>query len=128
MSYQPSPSRGQTWLFFSLAMLALAGALKIVAGIAALVSSDYLTTTMLIPNLALWGWFFIILGTLDLVAVYLIMAEKKNGRWLGIGLSLLSAVGWFTFMPSFPWWAAISVVIDILVIYGLVAHGDGEQL
>jgi multisubunit Na+/H+ antiporter MnhG subunit len=105
-------------------MLALAGALKIVAGIAALVSSGYLTTEMLIPNLGLWGWFFIILGTLNLVAVYLIMSEKKNGRWVGIGLSLLSVIGWFTFMPSFPWWAAIAIVIDILVVYGLAAHGE----
>jgi predicted membrane channel-forming protein YqfA (hemolysin III family) len=124
MSYQPSPSREQTWLFFAVAMLALAGALKIVAGIAALVSSGYLTTEMLIPNLGLWGWFFIILGTLNLVAVYLIMSEKKNGRWVGIGLSLLSVIGWFTFMPSFPWWAAIAIVIDIMVVYGLAAHGE----
>ena len=124
MSYHPSPSREQSWLFFAVAMLALAGALKIVAGIAALVSSGYLTTEMLIPNLGLRGWFFIILGTLNLVAVYLIMSEKKNGRWVGIGLSLLSVIGWFTFMPSFPWWAAIAIVIDILVVYGLAAHGE----
>ena len=124
MSYHPSPSREQSWLFFAVAMLALAGALKIVAGISALVSSGYLTTDMLVPNLGLWGWFFIILGTLNLVAVYLILSEKKNGRWVGIGLSLLSVIGWFTFMPSFPWWAAIAIVIDILVVYGLAAHGE----
>ena len=127
MSYQPSPSRAQSWIFFALAMLALGGALKIVAGIAALVNSSFMLTDMLVSNLALWGWFFIILGALDFVAAYLIMSEKKSGRWAGIGLSILSVVGWFTFMPAFPWWAAIAIVVDILVIFGLAAHGEELQ-
>ena len=124
MSYHPPPSRGQSWLIFSLAMLLLGGSLTIVAGIAALVNSSFYVTEMLIPNLALWGWFFIILGTFDFVAVYLIVRENRNGPWLGIGLSVLSVIGWFTFMPSFPWWAAIAIAVDVLVIYGLAAHGD----
>lgn len=127
MSYQPPPSRAQSWLFFTLAMLALGGALKIVAGIAALVNSSFMLTEMLITDLALWGWFFLILGAVDFVAAYLIMSERKSGRWLGIGLSILSVVGWFTFMPAFPWWAAIAILVDVLVIYGLAAHGEELQ-
>jgi 4-hydroxybenzoate polyprenyltransferase len=53
--------------------------------------------------------------------------KRKSGRWAAISLSILSVVGWFTFMPSFPWWAAIAILVDILVIYGLAAHGEELQ-
>jgi hypothetical protein len=30
------------------------------------------------------------------------------------------------FLPAYPWWSSLVIVFDILVIYGLTAHG-GEM-
>jgi len=42
---------------------------------------------------------------------------------LGIIASGISAIGMFAWTPYYPVWAVTIIAVDVLIIYGLAAHG-----
>ena len=74
----------------------------------------------------LWLW-----GILDaimaLVAFYAGVELLRGGRYgqiVGILIAALSAIRWFFYLPAAPWIGAVIIAVDILIIYGLVAHAE----
>ena len=65
---------GEGWLLFAGVMLFLAGLLNVIWGIAAIDDSAFFTDEgryVLFDDLNTWGWFFLLVGILQLVAVVL---------------------------------------------------------
>ena len=46
------------------------------------------------------------------------------GQIVGILIATFSAIRWFFYLPSAPWIAVVIIAIDVLIIYGLVAHSE----
>ena len=72
----------------------------------------------------LWG---ILDGIFALVAFYAgadLLRGGSFGRIVGILVAAFSAIRWFFYLPVAPWMAAVVIAIDILIIYGLVAHSE----
>jgi len=44
-------------------------------------------------------------------------------RAIGILLVALSAIANFLFIPSYPFWSLLMIVLDVFVIWALVRHG-----
>jgi hypothetical protein len=49
------------------------------------------------------------------------------GAGMGIIMAMLSAVFWLFALPVLPIWSLVIVAIDVLIIYGLTAHGDAAR-
>jgi hypothetical protein len=76
---------GSGWLLFASIMLALAGALNIVWGIAAIGNSKFFTQNATYPERPQHvGWIVLIIGVLELFAGYSIMVGGQYGRWLAL--------------------------------------------
>ncbi len=74
----------------------------------------------------LWIW-GILDGIFAIIAIYAggdLLRGGVFGQMLGIGIAGFSAIRWFFYLPAAPWLAAVIIAIDILVIYGLVAHQE----
>ncbi len=78
-----------------------------------------------------FGGYFWIWGILDglfaLVAIYAgadLLRGGVFGQMVGIGIAGFSAIRWFFYLPAAPWLALVIIAIDVLVIYGLVAHQE----
>lgn len=74
----------------------------------------------------LWVW-----GILDaifaLIAIYAgadLLRGGVFGQMVGIGIAGISAIRWFFYLPAAPWLAIVIIAIDVLVLYGLVAHQE----
>ncbi|MGH2517930.1 MAG: DUF7144 family membrane protein [Ktedonobacterales bacterium] len=74
----------------------------------------------------LWLW-----GILDalfaLVAFYAgadLLRGGTYGQVVGIMIAAFSAIRWFFYLPAAPWVGAVIIAVDILIIYGLVAHSE----
>jgi hypothetical protein len=52
-----------------------------------------------------------------------IFSGRVWGRTLGVVAAIISAVLNFAYMASYPAWSILIIVIDVLVIYALIAHG-----
>jgi hypothetical protein len=123
---QDADVRGEGWVLFAGAMLTLAGFLNIVWGIAAIDGSAFFTDEgryVLFDDLNAWGWFFLIVGILQIVAAFSIWNGGAFGQVLGIFFAGLNAVILLFTVNAFPFAAFMLFIVDILIIYGLVVYG-----
>lgn len=120
---------GSGWLLFASIMIAIAGALDIIWGIAAISNSKFFTqnATYILSGLNTWGWIVLIIGVLQLFAAYSIMVGGQYGRWLGIAVASINSIAALMSIPAYPFWALCLFGIDILIIYGLAAYGGQHK-
>jgi hypothetical protein len=116
---------GAGWVMFAGIMLLIAGVLNVIYGIAAVDDSKFFVheTQYILSGLNTWGWVTIIIGALEILAAFSIWAGGGFGRWFGIFVAGLSAIGALMSMPAYPFWSLAVFAIDILIIYGLAAYG-----
>lgn len=116
---------GVGWVMFAGIMLLIAGVLNVIYGIAAVDDSKFFVheTQYILSGLNTWGWVTIILGALQILAAFSIWSGGGFGRWFGIFVAGLSAIGALMSVPAYPLWSLAIFTIDILIIYGLAAYG-----
>lgn len=122
-------ARGEGWVLFAGIMILIAGFLNVIWGIAAIDGSAFFTDEgryVIFDDLNAWGWFFLIVGVLQLIAAFSIWNQHAFGRVFGILTASVSAVIILFSVNAFPFAAFMLFIIDILVIYGLVVYG-GRQ-
>jgi hypothetical protein len=114
---------------FAGIMLLIVGVLNVIYGIAAVDDSKFFVheTQYILSGLNTWGWVTIILGALEILAAFSIWSGGAYGRWFGIFVASLSAIGALLSIPAYPFWSLAIFAIDILIIYGLAAYG-GQSL
>jgi hypothetical protein len=127
MSSRPRsrPAEDSGWAVFAGILFLLAGIFHVMWGIAALATDDtFIADKLLFGELSLWGVFYLVVGTLQLLVTWLILTARRAGQISGLILAGLSAIiAMFTF-SAHPLWSASILVLDLLVIYGLAVHGD----
>ena len=125
-THDPDVHPGAGWILFAGVMLTLAGILNIIWGIAAIDNSAFFTDEgrfVIFDGLNTWGWFFLIVGILQLVAAFSIWNGGAYGQVFGIFSAGLNAIILLFTVNAFPFAAFMLFIVDILVIYGLVAYG-----
>ena len=113
------------WAVFAGVLFLLAGIFHIMWGIAAFASDDtIIADELLFGDLSLWGVFYLIVGSLQLAAAWLVSTARRSGQIMGLILAVLSAVNAMFTFAAYPLWSATILILDLLVIYGLAVHGD----
>lgn len=115
------------WIGFASFMLILGGMFSAIAGFAALYKETVVyvqpSQTLWVLDYTQWGWVHIIAGLLAMLAAFSLTAGHMYGRIIAVLVALASAVVNFMFIPVYPFWSITVLVIDILVIYAVMAHG-----
>ena len=122
-THDPDVHPGGGWILFAGVMLMLAGILNVIWGIAAIDNSSFFTDEgryVLFDDLNTWGWFFLIVGILQLFAAFSVWNGGAYGQVFGIFSAGLNAI---ITVNAFPFAAFMLFIVDILIIYGLVAYG-----
>jgi uncharacterized membrane protein (DUF2068 family) len=127
-------NRWSGWVFFAGVMLMLAGGTRIIDALWALKRDDDLESApelenllLFDDNLAAWGWFYIILGVLLVIAGFAVFSGSQWGRWFGIVFVSVAIFTHFSWMYAFPVQALVAVVIDVFVLYALLAYGGRDD-
>jgi hypothetical protein len=118
--------KGSGWLLFASIMLILVGVYNLIWGIAAAANSSVwvFNTKLVFQNLKFWGWFYLIIGVLEICAGFGVLTKNQWARWFGIVVASISAILAFFFIWAYPGWAIMIITIDVLVIYGLGEYGS----
>jgi hypothetical protein len=116
-------------------MLGLAGLMRIIDAIWAFTYDgkasgipDELKGAVLGDNLKTYGWVWLGVGVLLIVASVMVLSRSQFARWVGIvaaGVLTVSAMMW---MPYYPIWALTYVLLGSLTIYALATYGGRESL
>ena len=120
---------GAGWVLFAGFMLALAGILNVIYGIAAIDDSRFFfqDVQFVLSDLNTWGWVLLALGALQIGAAVSVWNGNAFGRWFGVTAASLSAIGALLVIPAYPFWSLALFSLDILIIYGLVAYGGQRR-
>ncbi len=109
------------WWVFAGVLLLIAGVLNIIYGIAAIGDSKFFTDsgTFIISGLHTWGWIILILGVFELIAAFSLFSGGEFGRWFGIVVASLNAIGALLSIPAYPFWSLAIFALSIIIVYKL---------
>jgi hypothetical protein len=116
------------WITFAGVAALLVGGYNSLSGIAALADDDTLAAqaseVLYGIDLTAWGWFWLLVGLLQLVTGALILARNTWGLWLGVAIAALSALMTVVVVFVFPLWAIAVLALDFLVLYALLTRSE----
>ena len=117
------------WVTFACVMLVITGFVNVMYGFAAVGDANFYAddARFIIGDLNTWGWVHVGLGSLALIAAFLIVWGSEPGRWMGIFVAGLNAITQILFIDSYPFLALSVFALDVLVVFGLAVHG-GRRL
>ena len=114
------------WIYFAGTMLLIGGTLSIIYGFVALFNDNWVVfgnTNAVFLDLTGWGWLHVIIGALVVLAGFGLFTGNILARTLGVVVAAVSMIANFLWLPVYPFWAIIIIVIDALVIWALIVHG-----
>jgi hypothetical protein len=124
MSYAEADT-GYGWVLFAGIMLSILAMMNCIYGIAAVSNSTFFVgdAKYVVSDLNTWGWVLIGISVVQLITAFCIWGQVTGFRWVGVAIAALNAVVQLIAIQAAPFWALCLFALDILVIYGLVAHG-----
>lgn len=116
---------GYGWVLFAGVMLGVAGTINIIEGIAAIGNAHFFVGNAhyVVGDLNAWGWTVLLLGVAQGLTACGVFLKNQFARWAGVGFAGLNAIAQLLFIPAYPAWSLSLFAVDLLVIYGLTAHG-----
>ncbi len=116
------------WVYFAGIMMFLAGIFHAIEGLVALFTNQVFVTTanqgVWVLDLTSWGWIQLLLGIVVAAAGAAVLGGRLWGRVVGIMLVFASALVNFAFIPVYPFWSIVLLVVDGLILWALLAHGN----
>ena len=122
----PRRGRGTGWIVFAGILMILAGGNMAINGLWALDSSSQIeknfgdTLLFSSSNLDTWGWIYLIVGAVVVLAGIMVFFRATFGMMVGIVAAMVQAFFAFFWIFS-PYWpgALVIIALDLLVIYAL---------
>jgi hypothetical protein len=118
------------WIYFAGILMILRGLSEAFLGITALVDKHYLFTTAnnnliyATTDYTAWGWIQLAIGLVVLAAGFSVLHGNMWARVFGVVFMSLAFLVNMAFLAVFPLWSIIAMVVDVVVIYALVVHGN----
>ncbi len=128
--------RGTGWRAFAGIMLVIVGFLNLIDAIVAITNATYYQHVASNNGISLpvtntihtWGWVELALSIILLIAGFIVlsMGPAFISRTIGVLAAGLNLVFHLAYLAHFPFWSFTMIIIDILIIYGLIARVDYE--
>jgi hypothetical protein len=120
--------KADRWITFAGFMMILAGALDLFDGLWAFSAQDTSFDALFYDNnIEAWGWFYVILGIVLVLAGFAVFARARWAVLFGIAAALVAATINFFWIFVHPLATAVIVTLNILVVYALTMYGLDEE-
>ena len=117
-------ARGAGRAMFASVLLMIGGVLNIVYGIAAISNSHFFVHNAhyVFADLKSWGWITLLLGVLEILAALSLIRGATFGRFFGIFVGSLAAIGALFSIPAYPFWSIAVFALSLWIIHGLAIY------
>jgi hypothetical protein len=122
--------RGAGRALFAGVLLVLAGTVNVLYGIGALDGANVFTDEKryILTNLNTLGWVLIVLGAIQLIGGFSLVAGNTFGRVIGIIGASFGAIGaLLSIGDSNPWWSLAEFVLCIWILHGIFIFGEDTR-
>ena len=113
-----------TILFAGIIMI-VAGAFHIIQALVALFNDQFYVAGqeyIFKFDLTSWGWIHLLGGVILVLGGIFLFRGAVWARILAVVLASLSAILNFMWLPYYPLWGIIIIVLDVLIIWAVLAH------
>jgi hypothetical protein len=115
------------WVTFAAIIAGVVGIFNILSGIAAITEDEQteaLHEVLFGVDITAWGWFWLILGVLQVVTAWLIYVRSPVGQTLGLIWAFI--IAWLSVFMIFvaPIWALVVMGLSVTVIWALTAFPE----
>jgi hypothetical protein len=131
--YDRGYEKGAGWLLFASVVLLIVGAFNTILGLTLIAGDEIYVTgddarVVLVGDVTGWGWIILIVGILEVIAGFGVLARSQAARWFGIIMAVLAALAHLpVFFGRQPLYSLVVVLMSVLVIYGLAQYGGRER-
>jgi hypothetical protein len=104
----------------------MAGVFQAISGLVAIFENEFYVATrnyLFQFDATSWGWIHLLVGLLVAFAGWGLLSGRTWARVVAITLAVVSAIANFAFIPYYPFWSMLIIVIDIVVIWAVAAYG-----
>jgi hypothetical protein len=122
--------RGAGRVLFAGVLLVLAGTINVLYGIGALDGANVFTDEKryILTNLNTLGWVLIVLGVIQLIGGFSLVAGNTFGRVIGIIGASFGAIGaLLSIGDSNPWWSLAEFFLCIYILHGIFIYGEDTR-
>ena len=116
------------WVTFAGVIALVVGGYNALSGIAAISDDDTIkaqaTKVLFGIDVTAWGWFWLIVGLVQVVAGVLVLQRNEWGRWLAISMAGVSAIFTIFVIFVFPLWSIAVLALDCVVLYALLTREE----
>ena len=119
------------WIMFAAIMMLLIGFFHVIAGLVAIVDDNFYVATkeyVFQFDRTTWGWIHLIFGIVVFLAGLSLFKGAIWARTVGVLLGVISAVVGFAWLPWYPIWGVLIVLVAVSVIWALTVHGRDADL
>jgi len=115
------------WVTFTALLAGIVAIYNILSGIAAIAEDDrteLIGEVLYGVDITVWGWFWLILGIVQLVTAWLIFDRNPLGQMLGLVWAFIGASLSVFMIFVAPLWALAVLGINVLVIWALTSNTE----
>jgi hypothetical protein len=127
----PEPRFWSGMIAFAAFMFLLIGGFHFIGGLVAMLEDDqYLvgeSDLLVQTNFRAWGVAHMAIAVAMWLTGYGLFFRRTWARVVAVVVASVSALTNLAFLSANPWWFTLMIVLDILVIYAVVVHGDPED-
>jgi hypothetical protein len=126
-SVEPSTVRRSGLVTFAGVLAIVIGAYNTVSGIAAIAKDDRTEAAVEVLfdiDISVWGWFWLVLGVIQIIVGALIIYRHATGLVLGVTWAAVSALMTVFVIFVFPIWALIVLGVNVMIIWILIDNAE----
>jgi hypothetical protein len=120
------PGWATGFIVFAAVIMMMTGVFQALEGLAAIFENQFYVVArnyLYEVDVTAWGWIHLVLGVVVALAGFGVLSGATWARAVGIALAVLSAIANFLFIPYYPFWSLLIIVLDMFVIRDLAAYG-----
>jgi hypothetical protein len=114
------------WVTFAAVVLVLLGSLNALQGLVALFDDGYFVAQgpeqLLLLEYTAWGVVLLCWGAVLIACGLGVVAGRGWARWAAVFVVFVDVILQIGFLPAYPIWAAMLILLDVLVIFALTAR------
>jgi hypothetical protein len=116
------------WVTFAGLTALVAGAYNALSGLGTLTSEypsiEQVEKLLFGVRVDAWAWFWVVVGVAQIITGVLLLMRNIWGQAFGVGIASISALTALFGLFDWPLWAFSVLMLDMLILYALLTHGD----
>ncbi|ABG95552.1 MULTISPECIES: hypothetical protein [Rhodococcus] len=106
------------------------GILHVLSGISALMQDDLVVAGpeyIYQFDTTAWGWIHLVLGVIVAAVGVMLFTGATWARVGAMVICALSLLANFLWLPHYPWWSVVMIVLDVFVIWAVATWKPGYE-